>query len=264
MKKGIKIALLTLAGLIVGGGAVILAFGGRPFVRQAGEDFQNTDSVTATPYPYGDRAVPDDYIPVTFGGWTVSAPVQLESVYKEGDNELRKRVYTADYGTDGRLGLFFVEPYAFGALDLTGQLEDKKVSSGIADFVMKSYAKKLGYQLTDWYTLFDLVYHLTSADAGSSLRNGLGYYLFAYLKEETVSHPAWEFHTKTADGFIQINYAAEDSPSQTPYGVIAELFPKNDRNTAHDLILKASDEETLINMINSLQFDPTKAEGAGS
>jgi hypothetical protein len=264
MNKGIKITLLTLGSIIAVGGGAVLAFGGKPFVTRATQEYPDTDALTATPYPYGDRAVPADYVPLTRGAWTVSAPAELVCAYKDGDSAVRKRFYTAEYGTDGRVGLVFMDPYAFGELDLTGGVEKSKVGAGIADYVMRSYAKKLGYPMDSWYTLYDLCYHLTSKDAGSSLRNGMGYYLFACLKDETVLSDAWEFHTDTADGFIQINYAAEDSSTVTPYGAVVDLFPRSDRNTAHDLIIKASDEDTLINMINSLQFDPTKAEGADS
>lgn len=265
MKKGIKITLITLGSIVIVGGGAVLAFGGIPFVKQAEKEFTETDTLTAAPYPYGDREVPSDYVTMTRSGWTVSSPAELECAYKkEGDSELRKRVYSAHYGDDKTVALVFMEPYAFGELDLTGEVGESKIGAGLANFVMQSYAKKLGYPLDNWYSLYDLSYHLTSEDSGSSLRNGLGYYLFAYLKNEIVSSKAWEYHTDSADGFIQINYAAEGSSFSTPYSVIVELFPKNDRSTAHDLILKASDEDTLISMINSVQFDPTKAEGADS
>ena len=99
MKKGTKIALISVGALLVGGGGIFLAVGGKPYLDMADRDYPGNAQYIAVPYPYADRTVPEDYIPLTCGEWTVSAPVQLESMYlKPEDPEIKKRMFTAEDG----------------------------------------------------------------------------------------------------------------------------------------------------------------------
>ena len=264
MKKGLKITLIV-TGAVLGCGALFLAFGGIPYVRMAERDFPDNDAYLYEPYPYGDRTVPEDYIPLTCNEWTFSAPVQLISKAEndnDTENEWKQRAFVGDYGTDKHVTVIITLPDDMGEFDITGELDENSsaLKTKLSDFVLNGYSKKLGYPITDYYTFEDFLYRLSSKDAGISFRNGMAYYGFSKLKNMLVSFPLWEYHTDNADGNMkQVVQTTKDDGTNPHYTTYINLIPKNNRNTVCTAILQATDEDVLYNMINSVQIDPEKA-----
>ena len=259
MKKALKITLITAAALA--GTAVILRFtlGGLPFLLQAKKNYPETDTVIAEPYPDDGRETPADWKPLTLYEWTVYAPAELECVWKEGDSEIRKRLYTAEYGENKRVQVVLQPRDEFGELDLVTLAADAGKDERVAKEMLTDYCESLGRPVTDWYTLYDFIYHLRFSDCSiTSLKKGLAFFVFSYIKSEAAwLLDTWEFHTENADGFVLNAPSHEDSVM--PFGEIVELFPKSDRNTVYTLHIKASDEDTLHKMVHSVQLDPSKA-----
>lgn len=262
MKKGLKIALIVISAVIVGGGGAFLAVGGKPYLDMADRDYPDNAQYIAVPYPYADRTVPEDFIPLTYGEWTVSAPVQLESMYqKPEDAEIKKRMFNAKYGDNQSVTVIFTVSESMGEVDLTGASKDgNTVATRLRDFVLNGYAKNKGYTLDNWYNLEDFLYHLKREDAGISYRSGMAYYSFAMMQSKMLWPNAWEFHTDNADGFIQVSILGEDEETDRSHRCRAyvDVFPKSDPNTICTAILASMDEDTLYQMINSLQLDPSR------
>ena len=260
MKKGAKFFLISACALAVTAAALYLTLAGLPVYRKAVQEFSDIDTETADPYPYAGLAVPEDYIPVTFGEWTVSAPVQLVPRYPdETESETRKRVYIADLGENGMILVSFMERNEYGKLDLMNVTTDMPAEKQAASDLLNDYAESLGRPVSDWYSLFDFMYRLRTDDCQFpyTLRKGLAFYTYAYMKNEMLSaFPAWEYHTENADGYVMRSF--KNDPSK---GAIIELYPKSDRNTVYSLMIKASDEDILYRMVNSAKLDPAKAGG---
>ena len=264
MKKGTKIALVII-GAVAAGCALTLAFGGIPLVKKADQEFTRYQDVEITPYPYAGRGVPDDYVTLTYNEWTLSTPVELECQYAgEDDAETKKRMFRAEYG-DGKFAtVFFLLPDEEGEVDLTGASEgNNPIMVRLRDFIMNGYAKQHGYEIKDMYTFSDYLYHMDREHPGISLRSGLAYYGFAECQDNAILFNKWDYHTDNADGWFDIMNKAEEEDSPASFGGSLELYPKDDRSMRYSVILKASDEEKLSHMLNSVKLDPGKAETEG-
>ena len=259
MKKGLKITLISIGAVVVGGGALVLAFGGIPIVRAADREFTLYTEHRFEPYPYADRGVPEDYETLTFEEWTISTPVKFECRYTgEGDSEGRKRIFYADTGEKFEPFVFFIQPSEMDEADLTGASEgDSQIMVRLREYFLNGYARRHGYEITDMFSFLDFLYHMDRAHPGISLRSGIGYYGFASFQNEMLesSDLTWEIHTEDFDGFI---YRMDDEAGYKGY---LDVCAKNDRSMTYSMLISASDEEMLINMINSVKLDPSKAEG---
>ena len=265
MKKGAKIFLISACALAVTAAALYLTLAGLPVYRKAVQEFPDTDTETADPYLHAGLAVPEDYIPVTFGEWTVSAPVQLVPKYPdETESDLRKRIYIADLGENGMILVNFMERNDYGKLDLTNVTTDMQAEKKAAADLLTDYAESLGRPVSDWYSLFDFMYRLRTDDCKFpySLRKCLAFYSYAYMKHEMLpAFPAWEYHTENADGYVMRGFESNKPDSKPNSGAIIELYPKSDRNTVYTLMIKAPDDDTLYRMVNSARLDPARAGG---
>ena len=262
MKKSVKIALIVTCSVAAAGVLLYFVGGGLYYRRRAEKEFRRLNE-DAPLYPYADRAVPGEYVPVTYGEWTVSSPVTLNCLAQsEEDSAVRHRIFTGDFG-GGQVLVMFLERNDFGTLDLMNADLETTVGKRRAKRILIDYCERLGRPVTDWYTLYDFMYHLDSSDCGiaSGVRSGMAFYTFAYMKENMLSdYDAWEYHTDSADGFVMRVNPENEEDAKNKCGAFVELYPKDERNTVYTLLIKAPDEDTLYAMVNSAELDPSKAE----
>ena len=274
MKKGLKITLI-IAGAVLMCCVLVLAFGGIVLVNTADRDFNLYTEHHFELYPYADRGVPADYtetmtfsdwtVPTSNYEWTISTPVKLECLATGDENESRgrKQIYSVEFGDDQFITVYFASPSDMEEADLTGASEgDNEIVVRFRDYILNGYARKHGYEITDTFSFFDYILHLDREHPGISLHSGMAYYGFAKYQNELLGYNdlIWEMHTENADGY----FYREDSqgPSgEYRYGGCLDLCPKDDRSMTYMALVKASDEEMLTYILNSMDLRPCEAKG---
>ena len=266
MKKSLKITLIA-AGAVLTCGALFLAIGGIPFRWKTQEQqFELTD-IVAEPFPYSDRGVPEDYVSVRYHEWTLSAPVQLHPLTELRDSgepqDSDERVYYDTRSEEAKICAVFQKPDDLGDPGLTSDaLSNPTLWRRFCVNATEGYSKKLGHSVGDFYSLYNLFYHMTGDAPCTSFRDGIAYSMLTSMKEEMLYgyDTVWELHTETADGFITYQERTEATDTIRHFAAFVDLFLKDARNTECSLILSTEDKETLFYMINSVQFDPEKAK----
>ena len=258
---------LIITGAVLGCGALFLAIGGIPFRWKTQEQqFELTD-IVAEPFPYSSRGVPEDYVSVRYHGWTVSAPVQLHpftELRESGESmDSDKRFYCDTRREEAKICVLFQEPDDLGAPGLAGDsLSDHTLWDRFCLNAVEGYSKKLGHSVGDYYSLYNLFYHMTEDAPCTSFRDGIAYSMLTYMKEKLLHgyDTVWELHTETADGFITYLERTDAADTNRHFVAFVDLFLKDARNTECTLTLSTEDKETLFYMINSVQIDPEKVE----
>jgi|GEM_PF-3064322 len=275
MKKGLKTTLITVGAVLVGGGTLVLAFGGIPIVKAADRKYTLYTEHRFELYPYADRGVPADYTEtMTFSDWTdltsnyewtISTPVKLECRYtgEEGESHSRKMMFHAEFGDGQFIYTFFTSPSDMEEADLSGASEgDSEAVVRFRDYILNGYARKHGYEITDTFNFFDYILHLDREHPGISLRSGMAYYEFAKYQNEMLgsSDLIWEMHTENADGYFY-RQDFQRSSGEISYGGVLDLCPKDDRSMTYMTLVRASDEEMLTYILNSMDLRPCEAKG---
>ena len=249
MKKGLKITLITLGTVVGIGAAAFLTLGGLPLKIAAEKNFPALN-VTASEYPYAAETAPADFTVIERDGVSLKAPAGMHAKDDSDPDRPASRIFVSD--TDETLSVFILEPYDFGELDLTDEtynLDNERLSE---------FSTSIGrLPLTDWYSFYDLMYHMTADDCSThSFRKAYSFYVLGYVKEEILPGylEYWDWQTDDGAGFVYLKRTPETDIEPRRYQILAELFSNDDRNTAYDVIISASDLETCCQIANSIKL----------
>lgn len=249
MKKGLKITLIAVGSVIGLGAIAFFTLGGLPFKKLAEKNCPILN-YTASAYPYADLTAPADFETIEKEGISLKAPAGLHPKDDSDPEHMLSRAYVRD--GDSATGIIVLEPYDFGALALA-ETDNRLTDDLIADF-----CKSVGQPpLTDWYSFYDLMYHLNLEDCSvHSFRQANMFYIFALAKEEVIvgAWESWDFQTDDGAGFIQLSRTPETTPENPRYTIQVQLFGNDDRNLSHDVLISAAELETCCQIANSIRL----------
>ncbi len=252
MKTGLKITLIAVGIAAIGSTVFLAGFGGMYYKKRAEEQYGEALKFVAEAYPYADLAVPADYVSRTQQGVTLMMPVNLEQL--STDPESPK--YNVYFSEDKTQMVMYQKPFDFGKLDLA------EIDNNASARLLEKFCRSMDREpLSDWYSYYDLIYHMTIDDCNiHSAKQAAVFESFAYAKSESVTglyDTCWDWTNPAGDkGFIFMSERKErDStlyPNGVYYSVLVELF---DGNISYDTMIRANDLETCCRIANSVQIE---------
>lgn len=251
MKTGLKIVLIAVGAAAVVSTVLIAGFSGMPSKKRAEEQYGETLGFVAEAYPHANLEVPADYVSCTKQGISLMMPADLEPMSTDPEN-IRSNIYVNEAKT---MMVMVEKPFDYGAFSLA-EIDDRTSADALAKF-----CRSMGREpLSDWYSYYDLIYHMTIDDCNiHSAKQAAVFETMAYAKSESVTglySTCWDWENPAGDkGFIFMRERdpdAENMKNVLKYDLLVQLL---DGNISHDTMIRANDLETCCRIANSVQIE---------
>lgn len=258
MGKKFKIVLAILLTLVCLALVLFLTVGGLPAKLMADRKAELTDYV-ASDYPYADVPPLENGKTLEQFGLRMTVPADMHQKVRDNPDSsdssdssesVLDHVYVSETCNDTTV--FGLTPFDFEEFDLDGE------SSYLAEKALNRFSESIGLPHSggwDWYTLYNLLYHMDSNDCNiHSFGQANTYYALALFKDEAISpfRETWYWHPEGGDGFIVLMKEPTDENPDHKYTLLAELYTPDERNIAYQAMISSHDLETCCAIVNSI------------
>ncbi len=251
MKTGLKITLIAVGTAVIASTVLIAGFSGLPSKKRAEEQYGETLSFVAEAYPYADLEAPADYVSCKQQSVSLMMPADLEPLSTDPES-FKSHIFI---DADKSVMIMIEKPFDFGAFELA-KIDDQASADALAKF-----CRAMGREpLSDWYSYYDLIYHMTIDDCNiHSAKQAAVFETMAYAKSESVTglyETCWDWENPSGDkGFIFMRERdpdAENSKNEMKYHLLVQLL---DGSTSYDTMIRANDLETCCRIANTVRIE---------
>ncbi len=263
MKKVLKIS-----GIIVGSLAVLVllaeVFGTQLAAKIYVDKKYKHSNCTLSEFPYDEVKTPENWKTIECEGMTLKVPDEIHQLYKDGDREVKKRLF-ADADENPDTAVMFVEPYE---MEFTELFEGESTYFDRSD--IEKAMKSAGYEYPkNMYEFYDFIYNITPKDFGIVKHGESPMFMISvadskdtlygamtagkHLSDSDVCGEVFSFETENAVGFFNL-YGVPSDKNKNKYSYLVELYDKDNLNKSNSVIVKSTDKVTALEIARSAEI----------